>query len=74
MTFWVLKFIQKCVSNYLTMCPRINLNSALERAQKCSQDQLLTFTCISLYTNYIKVIIKIKFKDMVKGKLIKLIL
>jgi len=74
MTFWVLRFKQKCVSNFLTMCPRINLNSALERAQKSSQDQLLTFTCISLYTNYIKVIIKIKLKDMVKGKLIKLIL
>ena len=56
------------------MCPRINLNTALERAQKSSQDQLLTFTCISQYTNYIKVIIKIKFKDMVKGKLVKLIL
>ena len=56
------------------MCPRINLNSALERAEKSSQDKLLTFTCISQYTNYIKVIIKIKFKDMVKGKLIKLIL
>ena len=60
MTFWVLKFIQKCVSNFLTMCPRINLNSALERAQKTSQDKLLTFTCISLFTDYIKVIIKNK--------------